>query len=123
MRRSATALSLSDSDQSGVAAISVVVTFVAVELPSRIALVPKQSLIEIFAPDGPDQSLDKSMRVGVEGMDLISSISRIRTSFLDSILIRPRESNSVRIPASCPMVVSSVSPSIWSCSKASARAW
>ena len=55
MRRSATALSRSDSGQSGVEAISVVVAFEAVELPFKIALVPKQSLIEIFAPDGPDQ--------------------------------------------------------------------
>jgi hypothetical protein len=54
MRRSATALSRSDSGQSGVEAISVVVAFEAVELPFKIALVPKQSLIEIFAPDGPD---------------------------------------------------------------------
>ena len=74
MRRSATALSRSDSDQSGMAAISVVVTFVAVELPFKIALVPKQSLIEIFAPDGPDQSLDESMRAGCagNGLDLIN---------------------------------------------------
>ena len=62
MRRSATALSRSDSDQSGVAAMSVVVTFVAFELPLKIALVPKQSLIEVFAPDGPDQPLDESVR-------------------------------------------------------------
>lgn len=67
MRRSATALSRSDSDQSGVAAISVVVTFVAVKLPFKIALVPKQSWIEIFAPDDPDQSLDETMRAGCAG--------------------------------------------------------
>jgi hypothetical protein len=60
MGRSATALSL-DSDQSGVAAISIVETFVAIELPFKIVLVPKQSLIEIFAPDGPDQSLDETL--------------------------------------------------------------
>src|SRR5271163_1781886 len=70
MRRSATALSRSDSDQSGVAAMPVVVTFVEVELPFKIALVPKQSLIEIFARDGPDQSLDESMRAGCAGNGL-----------------------------------------------------
>src|SRR5258708_6206648 len=74
MRKNATALSRRDSDQSRVAAMSVVVTFVAVELPFKIALVPKQSLIEIFAPDGPDQSLDESMRAGCagNGLDLIN---------------------------------------------------
>jgi hypothetical protein len=74
MRRNAIALSRSDSDQSGVAAISVVLTFVAVKLPFKIDLVPKQSLIEIFAPDGPDQSLDESMRAGCagNGFDLIN---------------------------------------------------
>jgi hypothetical protein len=37
-------------------------------------LVPKQSLIEIFAPDGPDQSLDESIRAGCggNGLDLIN---------------------------------------------------
>ena len=54
--RSATALRRRDFDQSGVAAMSVVVTFVALGLPFKIALVPNQSLIEIFAPDGADQS-------------------------------------------------------------------
>jgi hypothetical protein len=44
------------------AAMSVVVNFVAIELPFEIVLVPKQSLIEVFAPDGPDQSLDESVR-------------------------------------------------------------
>src|SRR5271156_491023 len=74
MSRSAIALSRSDSEQSGVAAMSVVVTFVALELPFKIALVPNQSLIEIFAPDGPDQSLDESMRAGCagNGLDLIN---------------------------------------------------
>ncbi len=61
MRRTATALSGSESGQSSVAAMSIVVNFVAVELPFQVALVPKQSLIEIFAPDGPDQSFDESM--------------------------------------------------------------
>jgi len=51
---SATALRRRDSGQSGVAAMSVVVNLVAVELAFKIALVPKQSLIEIFAPYGPD---------------------------------------------------------------------
>ena len=74
MGRSATALSWRDSGQSGVAAISVVVNFVAIELPFQIALVPKQSLIEVFAPDGPDQPLDESMRPGCAGnrLDLIN---------------------------------------------------
>src|SRR5271168_4315916 len=74
MRRSATALSRRDSGQSSVAAISVVVNFVAIELPFQIALVPKQSLIEIFAPNGRDQSLDESMRTGCagNGLDLIN---------------------------------------------------
>ena len=63
-----------DAGQSGVAAISVVVNLVTVELPLQIALVPKQSLIEIFAPDGPDQSLDERMRTGCAGnrFDLIN---------------------------------------------------
>jgi hypothetical protein len=70
MRRSATALGRSEPGQSGVAAISVVITFVAVELPFKIALIPKRSLIEIFAPDSPDQSLDESMRAGCAGNEL-----------------------------------------------------
>ena len=57
MRRSATALSRRDTDQSGVAAMSVVVNFVAVELVFKIALVPKKSLIEVFAPDCAPQKL------------------------------------------------------------------
>jgi hypothetical protein len=64
MRRRATPLSRRDSDQSGVAAVSVVVTFITVELPLQIALVPKQSPIEIFAPDSPDQLLDERMLTG-----------------------------------------------------------
>src|SRR5580698_7027267 len=74
MGRSATALSRRDSGQSGVAAISVVIDLVTFELPFRIALVPKQSLIEVFAADGPDQSLDESMRTGCagNGLDLIN---------------------------------------------------
>jgi hypothetical protein len=64
MCRRATALSRRHSDQSGVAAILVVVNFVAIELPFQIALVPKQSLIQIFAPDGSDQPLDERMRTG-----------------------------------------------------------
>jgi hypothetical protein len=41
--------------------ILVVIGFVIVKLPLEIALVPKQSPIEILAPDGPDQPLNKSM--------------------------------------------------------------
>jgi hypothetical protein len=57
-----------------VAAISVVVSFVAIELPLQIALVPQQSLIEVFAPDGPDQPLNERMRKGCarNGLDLIN---------------------------------------------------
>ena len=74
MGRSTAALRRRDSGQSGVAAISVVVNFVAIELPFQIALVPKQRLIEVFAPDSPDQSLDESMRTGCagNGFDLIN---------------------------------------------------
>jgi hypothetical protein len=74
MRRCATTLSRRDSGQSGVAAMSVVVSFVAFELAFKIALVPKQSLIEVFAPYGPDQSLDESMGTGRagNGLDLIN---------------------------------------------------
>src|SRR5271163_4230157 len=57
IERSATALSGRHSDQSGVAAILVVINFVAIELPFKIALVPKQSLIEMFAPDGSKGSV------------------------------------------------------------------
>ena len=74
MGRSTTALSWGDAGQSGVAAMSVVVNLVAIELPFQIALVPKESLIEIFAPDGPDQSLDESVRTRCPGnrLDLIN---------------------------------------------------
>ena len=74
MHKRAAALSRGDSGQSGVAAMSVVVNLVAVELSFQIALVPKQRLIEVFAPDGPDQALDESMRPGCagNGLDLIN---------------------------------------------------
>ena len=74
MRRSAAALRRRDSAQSGVATISVVVNLVTIQLPLKIALVPKQRLIEVFAPDGPDQSFDESMRTGCagNGLDLIN---------------------------------------------------
>ena len=62
MRIGPTALSRGDAGQSGVAAISVVVNLIAVELPFKVALVPKERVIEVFAPDGPDQSLDESVR-------------------------------------------------------------
>ena len=70
MRSIADALSWRDSGQSRVAAMSVVENFIAVELAFKIALVPKQSLIEVFAPYGPDQSLDESMRTGCAGNGL-----------------------------------------------------
>src|SRR5271157_1757544 len=74
MSRRATALSRGDAGQSGVAAMSVVVNLVAIELAFQIALIPKQSLIDVFAPDGPDQALDESMRPGCAGdrLDLIN---------------------------------------------------
>jgi len=74
MRGGATALSRRDSGQTGVAAMSVLVNLVAVELAFKIALVPKQSLSEVFAPYGPDQSLNESMRTGCagNGLDLIN---------------------------------------------------
>ena len=81
MDRSATALSWGDAGQSSVAAISVVVNFVAIELPFQIALVPKQSLIEVFPPDGPDQSLDERVRTRCPGnrLDLINlKYSKVR---------------------------------------------
>jgi hypothetical protein len=54
--------------------MSVVVDLVAVELPFNISLVPKQGLIEVFASDGPDQSLDESMLLVCAGnrLDLIN---------------------------------------------------
>jgi hypothetical protein len=79
--RSATALSWGDTGQSSVAAISVVVNFVAIELSFQIALVPKQSMIEVFAPDGPDQSLDEGVRTRCPGnrLDLINlKYSKVR---------------------------------------------
>jgi hypothetical protein len=48
-------------------------------------LVPKQSLIEIFAPDGPDQSLDESVRTGCVGygLDLVNlEYPKVRQSVL-----------------------------------------
>src|SRR5271170_4918776 len=74
MCRRATVVSLRDSGQSGVAAMSVVVSLVAVEFPFKIALVPEQSLIEVLAPYAPDQALDESMRTGCvgNGLDLIN---------------------------------------------------
>jgi hypothetical protein len=73
MGRRAVVLSRGDAGQSGVAAMSVVINLIAVQLSFKIALVPKQSLIEVFTPDGPDQSLDESMRTGCagDGLDLI----------------------------------------------------
>ena len=73
MGRSATALSRRDSGHSSVAAMSGVVNLVAIELAFKIALVPKESLIEIFAPYGPDQSLDERVRTRCAGnrLDLI----------------------------------------------------
>src|SRR5208282_3125467 len=74
MRRSPTALRRRDAGQSGVAAMSVVVNLVVVEFPFKVALVPKQSLIEVFTPYGPDQALDESVRTGCvgNGLDLIN---------------------------------------------------
>ena len=60
----ATALSRSSSGQSGVTPIFVVIGFVVIELPFKIALVPEKDPIELFAPHGSDQSFTESMRTG-----------------------------------------------------------
>jgi hypothetical protein len=78
IRELADSARLDDSCQSGVAAMLVVVNFVAIALASKIALVPKERLIEIFAPDRPISRSMKGCERGVQGIDLISSISRIR---------------------------------------------
>jgi hypothetical protein len=59
--------------QSGVTAILVAKRLVIVELPLEIALVPEANPIQILAPNGSDQSLDKRMRTGRTGyaFDLI----------------------------------------------------
>ena len=48
---------------------------VVVELPFEVGLVPKPNPIQIFAPDGSDQSLDESVRAwsAGNGFDLIDS--------------------------------------------------
>jgi hypothetical protein len=66
------------SPQSGVTPILIVKPLVVVELPFQVALVPKADPIEIFAPDGSNQSLDERIRTRVPGMVLISSISSTR---------------------------------------------
>jgi hypothetical protein len=78
MRRRATALSWRDAGQSGVAAVSVVVNFVAIKLAFEIGLVPKKSLIDVFAQMVPIERSMKACDLGVQGIVLISSISRIR---------------------------------------------
>jgi hypothetical protein len=47
-----------------VTAVPVVISPVIVQLPLKIALVPKQGPIEELAPHRPNQSLDESMRTG-----------------------------------------------------------
>ena len=58
----ATPLRRSHPRQSGMTAKLVVKHLVVLELPFEIGLVPKPNPIQIFAPDGSDQSLDESVR-------------------------------------------------------------
>jgi hypothetical protein len=54
--------------------VLVVIGLVILELPLKIALVPKQGPIEVVAPHRPDKSLNESMgtrRTG-NGFDLIN---------------------------------------------------
>ena len=67
MRGCAAALSRGSSDQRGVAPMLVVIGFVILKLPLKIALVPKQRPIEILAPYRPDQSLNECMGAGRAG--------------------------------------------------------
>ena len=59
--------------QSGMTTKLVVKHLVVLELSFEIALVPKPNQIQIFAPDGSDQSLDESVRTwgAGNGLDLI----------------------------------------------------
>lgn len=43
-------------------AVSVVIVPKGIQLPFQIGCRPKQNLIEILAPDGPDQPFDEGMR-------------------------------------------------------------
>ena len=61
------AISRGNSGQPGVTAVLVVIGLVIVQLPFKIALVPKQSPIEVLAPHRPDQPLNESMRTGRTG--------------------------------------------------------
>jgi hypothetical protein len=55
-----------------VTAIPVVEGLVVVELPFEVALVPEPDPIEIFEPDGSNQSLDERVRTCTRnGLDLI----------------------------------------------------
>jgi hypothetical protein len=59
--------------QSAVTAILVVEHLVVFELPFEVGLVPKPNPIQIFAPDGSDQSFDESVRTwgAGNGFDLV----------------------------------------------------
>ena len=72
-RGCATPLRRSHPRQSGMTAKLVVKHLVVLELPFEIGLVPKPNPIQIFAPDGSDQSLDESVRTwgAGNGLDLI----------------------------------------------------
>ncbi len=69
----ATPLRRSHPRQSGMTTKLVVKHLVVLELPFEIGLVPKPNPIQIFAPDGSDQSLDESVRTwgAGNGLDLI----------------------------------------------------
>ena len=67
-------MSRRSSGQPAVTPVLVVIGFVILELPLKIALVPKQGPIEVLAPHRPDQSPNESMgtrRTG-KGFDLIN---------------------------------------------------
>ena len=61
------------SGQPGVTPVLVVIGLVILELPLKIALVPKWGPIEILASHRPDQSLNQSMgtRSTGNGFDLV----------------------------------------------------
>lgn len=48
------------------------------EFPVVIDQIPEERAVDIFAPDGPDQSFDEGVDAGVYDTDLISSTLRIR---------------------------------------------
>ena len=74
-------MSRRSSGQPSVTPVLVVKGLVVLELPLKIALIPKEGPIEILAPHRPDQSLNESMgtRSTGNGFDLIDlEYSKIR---------------------------------------------